>query len=373
MHPRTLLSVLFAASLATALIACGESDDTNTELDAGSELDSTNGEVGEDTDVEAGDAGDTDDSGDTGDTAVDLCDGACDPLVTCSVQAGAAVCGACPGGYSGDGTVCTDIDECAGDPCQSREECTNTAGSFSCACPAPLVDGPSGCLDPISAVRTRSPSDTTTTAAEYFCLTASCSAGEVLIGGGFGADFGDTRSSQASSETEWEACFDAPAADLHYGVRAICALVPGGVQTADRSASVGADLTCTSAFCPSGTSAVGGGGRWPAHANLVTNRSTPNGDGWLICVDSDAGGGVMNTSVRCVAVETRKVTTSSPEGVCASAACADGETIVGGGVSADVITESAGGFNEAVDAWDGCTALGDPEINAVEAICVGPF
>jgi hypothetical protein len=40
-------------------------------------------------------------------------------------------------GYSGDGTTCTDVNECkTGSPCDANATCTNTDGSFTCTCAA---------------------------------------------------------------------------------------------------------------------------------------------------------------------------------------------------------------------------------------------
>ena len=39
-------------------------------------------------------------------------------------------------GYSGDGVTCTNIDECASSDhdCHANAECTDTVGSWDCAC-----------------------------------------------------------------------------------------------------------------------------------------------------------------------------------------------------------------------------------------------
>ncbi len=78
-------------------------------------------------------------SGCGGGTSADPCESAeCDSLATCDSTSGTAVC-TCPDGYSdvnGDGTLCTEIDECTDgtDDCDANATCTNTDGAFTCAC-----------------------------------------------------------------------------------------------------------------------------------------------------------------------------------------------------------------------------------------------
>ena len=61
----------------------------------------------------------------------------CDKLAKCTNTPGSYTC-ECPKGYSGDGTTCTEIDECkegtAG--CDKNAVCENTPGSFKCTCKA---------------------------------------------------------------------------------------------------------------------------------------------------------------------------------------------------------------------------------------------
>jgi FG-GAP-like repeat/EGF domain/Calcium-binding EGF domain len=67
--------------------------------------------------------------------------GGCDPVTTCTPTGTATnTCGACPAGYTGDGTTgCVDINECATNHggCDLLTTCTNTPGSFSCG-PCPI-------------------------------------------------------------------------------------------------------------------------------------------------------------------------------------------------------------------------------------------
>ncbi|WP_437660827.1 FG-GAP-like repeat-containing protein [Sorangium sp. So ce1182] len=59
----------------------------------------------------------------------------CDANAACTNTTGSFSC-ACNAGYSGDGVTCTDVDECAlgADNCGANAACTNTPGSFTCAC-----------------------------------------------------------------------------------------------------------------------------------------------------------------------------------------------------------------------------------------------
>uniref|UniRef100_A0A3B3D3A0 Thrombospondin 3a n=1 Tax=Oryzias melastigma TaxID=30732 RepID=A0A3B3D3A0_ORYME len=52
------------------------------------------------------------------------------------------VCGPCPPGTTGNGTHCSDIDECELQPCFSPEACVNTMGGFSCRPCPPGLWGP---------------------------------------------------------------------------------------------------------------------------------------------------------------------------------------------------------------------------------------
>ncbi|XP_067158277.1 mucin-4 [Apteryx mantelli] len=73
----------------------------------------------------------------------DPCARGCFPGVSCRPRTG---CEPCPAGLTGDGTHCADIDECAqGAACPGNATCTNTVGSYVCACaPGEAGTGP-GC------------------------------------------------------------------------------------------------------------------------------------------------------------------------------------------------------------------------------------
>ena len=81
--------------------------------------------------------------GDTGGlTCADL---SCTAPATCDDSGSEPVC-VCPSGYTddnGDGSQCTDINECDLDThdCALRATCENTDGSFTCTCDAPIYTG----------------------------------------------------------------------------------------------------------------------------------------------------------------------------------------------------------------------------------------
>ncbi len=72
----------------------------------------------------------------------------CAANAACTDTEGGFEC-ACPDGYSGDGTSCDDIDECAdgGDNCDENAECTNSEGGFECACAMGYAGDGTACDD----------------------------------------------------------------------------------------------------------------------------------------------------------------------------------------------------------------------------------
>jgi hypothetical protein len=72
----------------------------------------------------------------------------CDANATCTNSDGSYAC-ACGEGFEGDGTACTDIDECAADaaPCDANATCTNSDGSYTCACNEGFEGDGTACTD----------------------------------------------------------------------------------------------------------------------------------------------------------------------------------------------------------------------------------
>src|SRR5207342_3287538 len=57
----------------------------------------------------------------------------CSANGVCANTPGGFTC-ACKPGYAGNGVTCTDVNECANNPCDSHATCSNLDGSFRCAC-----------------------------------------------------------------------------------------------------------------------------------------------------------------------------------------------------------------------------------------------
>ena len=73
-------------------------------------------------------------------------DNPCDSSATCTNTSGSYEC-ACNTGYSGNGAVCYDVNECMDEPCGDNANCTNNDGSFECACRSGFNGDGFNCVD----------------------------------------------------------------------------------------------------------------------------------------------------------------------------------------------------------------------------------
>ncbi len=150
--------------------------------------------TGSDPSDSTGSTGSTDDGSDAADSSSDdssvegdsssggdPCD-VCDPLASCVDSA----C-VCPAGYEGDGTACTDANECrdGSADCHANATCTNEEGSFSCACDSGFVGDGLECVPATSCADDPcSPNASCTDDAEGF----SCVCDDDFEGDGFVCD-----------------------------------------------------------------------------------------------------------------------------------------------------------------------------------------
>jgi MYXO-CTERM domain-containing protein len=98
----------------------------------------------------------------------------CSELATCSNTEGSFECACTTTGYEGDGIVCSDIDECALDACADNAECTNTDGAFDCLCPEGFDGDAFLSCDPICG--------------DGLVLDEACDDGNLDLGDGCGDD-----------------------------------------------------------------------------------------------------------------------------------------------------------------------------------------
>jgi hypothetical protein len=117
---------------------------------------------------------------------VDEClagNGGCGAHAVCTNTAGSFQC-ACEPGFSADGAACVDVDECVAgtDDCGEHAACANTEGSFSCACEAGYVGDGRRCEPSVLAGSARFFGNLDTTRAESMpsCIRRLAS-GDVLF------------------------------------------------------------------------------------------------------------------------------------------------------------------------------------------------
>jgi hypothetical protein len=82
-------------------------------------------------------------------TDINECLSYCSPNAYCTNTPGSFSCGACKPGFEGNGQVCVDIDECATgtNDCSDDATCTNTVGSFECQCNAGFIGNGKTCKE----------------------------------------------------------------------------------------------------------------------------------------------------------------------------------------------------------------------------------
>ncbi|CAB4031814.1 deleted in malignant brain tumors 1 -like, partial [Paramuricea clavata] len=83
----------------------------------------------------------------------------CHTNASCTNIGGSFLC-TCDNGYTGNGSVCVDINECSlsMDNCHTNASCTNIGGSFVCTCDSGYTGNGSVCVEKSKVVRLLGPS-----------------------------------------------------------------------------------------------------------------------------------------------------------------------------------------------------------------------
>jgi hypothetical protein len=71
----------------------------------------------------------------------------CDAAAACTNTDTLDVVCTCPKGFTGDGKICFDVDECATGACSLYADCTNTQGSYECGCKVGYIGDGVDCSD----------------------------------------------------------------------------------------------------------------------------------------------------------------------------------------------------------------------------------
>ncbi|WP_222615322.1 EGF domain-containing protein [Persicimonas caeni] len=213
------------------------------------------------------------DEGYTGDgttcTDVDECsDGTddCADNATCTNTDGSFTC-ECDSGYTGDGTTCTDVDECANqiDNCDANATCTNEPGSFSCACDSGFTGDGTTCTDVDECATDTDNCDANATCTnEPGTFTCACDSG-------FTGD-GVTCTDVDECATDTDNC----------DANATCTNTDGSFTCECPSTMIGDGITC----------------RYPTSCMDALNNSINTGDG-TYTIDADGTGANAPFDVYC--------------------------------------------------------------------------
>jgi cysteine-rich repeat protein len=262
----------------------------------------------------------------------------CSDDATCTNTSGSFNC-ACNPGYSGNGVFCTDINECTveTDNCSANGTCTNTTGSFTCACNTGyagngvtcseicgdgLIVGAETCDDSNTA-NADGCSGTCVVEVGWLCGGQPSDCGAALCGDGLLADI--------------EVCDDGNAQSGD-GCSAVCVVEPGWECTdSDNSTcsavACGDGVTAGAELCDDGNTqsddgcsaacAVEPGFTCTGAPSTCAAGSCGNGllEGAEQCDDGDATGGDGCSSA--CAVESGFQCTGTPSD-CVAARCGDG-------------------------------------------------
>ena len=70
----------------------------------------------------------------------------CSEKAKCKNSFGSYTC-TCEEGFTGNGKICTDVDECNEGKCSANTTCLNTEGSYTCSCKPGFISDRTDCYD----------------------------------------------------------------------------------------------------------------------------------------------------------------------------------------------------------------------------------